>query len=80
VSDCLILVILKFTNSNSWICVVDVESDGNLYFDSVCNIVVRSLDDGRGFSAYGMIHSYTFIIGNYPLVRDASSYWFGSYY
>jgi hypothetical protein len=79
VSDCTVLIVLKLVNGNSGSMSVDVESDTDLCISGISNSPrCDDIAQGRGFSVGSDSLRFSFILGNYPLIRPVSSYWFGS--
>jgi hypothetical protein len=77
-SENAVLIAFKLMNSNLLSQMVDVGVDSDIYFDGNDGASVESLSNDMGFVMYSSINSFTIIGRSYPLVRDLTTYWFGS--
>jgi hypothetical protein len=75
-----ILIAFKVVNHNSATTLVDIECDSDIAPDGERASICRDLGGSRGFFFRGGDeYGFTLIGRNYPLVRNVSAYWFGSY-
>jgi hypothetical protein len=79
VSDCVVLVVVELVNGNSGPVTVGVETDSDLFIGVSTLVDVYNINGDAGFRIERVTHMYSFLLWKYPLIRDVSTYWFGSF-
>jgi hypothetical protein len=76
-----ILLCFTLQNTNSYSSEADIAVDCDIVFNGydVSGVTVWNLGLPRGFNVTAGSRTITYICGNYSLVTDCSTYWFGQY-
>jgi hypothetical protein len=77
-SENAILLAFHLENSNASAQTVDVGVSSDVYFDGNDAAPIDALSGNRGLVMYSTTNAFTIIGRLYPLVRDLTTYWFGS--
>jgi hypothetical protein len=73
-----LVLAFRITNHNSSAQVFDFECDADVDFDGNDDAPLASIYDNRGFLMYSSQRVFSILTRDYPIVRDVSTYWFGS--